>query len=126
MAKSMRSKWKRKMRAVKRVKYGAKELAKLNKLVELDKVGQKDFAMNELVTVSEDLKHRNTTGTTEMQDNEASNGNVMEVDARHNRKTLKDEHGQYPAWMNQKAMQKRKVKAKNIKRIKKKKGLKQK
>lgn len=34
MAKSLRSKWKRKMRAEKRVRYGAKERAKLVKMVE--------------------------------------------------------------------------------------------
>jgi len=109
------------MRAVKRIRYGAKELIKLNKLVELDKVGQKDFPLNDLVTVSGDLKSRNTAGTTELQD---STG--MDVDPKYNRKTLKDEHGQYPSWMNQKAMQKRKLKTKNVKRIKKKNSLKQK
>jgi len=120
MAKSMRSKWKRKMRAVKRIRYGAKELAQLHKLVELDKVGQKDFALKELVTVSEDLKSRSST--TALQDSDAG---TMDVDAKYNAKTLKDEHGQYPTWMNQNAMQKRKVKSKNVKRIKKKKALKQ-
>jgi hypothetical protein len=33
MAKSLRSKWKRKMRAVKRERYGEKELAQLNKML---------------------------------------------------------------------------------------------
>ena len=34
MAKSLRSKWKRKMRAVKRVRYGEKEAKMLNKIIE--------------------------------------------------------------------------------------------
>jgi len=50
----------------------------------------------------------------------------MEIDSRYNKKTLKDEHGQYPGWMNQKAMQKRKTKAKHIRIVKKKKVNKQK
>jgi len=33
MAKSLRSKWKRKMKAVKRERYGAKELDRLNKML---------------------------------------------------------------------------------------------
>lgn len=37
MAKSLRSKWKRKMRAVKRERYGVKELAKLKMIVETTK-----------------------------------------------------------------------------------------
>ena len=35
----------------------------------------------------------------------------MEVDdtkSKYNRKTLKDEHGQYPIWMNQRAIKKQK------------------
>lgn len=34
MAKSLRSKWKRKMRAVKRERYGEKELKRLNEMLE--------------------------------------------------------------------------------------------
>ena len=41
----------------------------------------------------------------------------MEVDntkSKHDRKTLKDEHGQYPVWMNQKSIKKlKRAKKKN-------------
>jgi hypothetical protein len=110
MAKSMRSKWKRKMRAVKRVKSTARDLVKLNRLVALDRAGQEDFVMKDLVTVTDASQLAGKTN-----DGESSG---MDVDPRFNRKTLKDENGQYPGWMNQRAMQKRKSKAKQPKRIK--------
>ena len=50
MAKSLRSKWKRKMRAVKRKKNEPKELAKLKKVLALDTIGLQDSALRELVT----------------------------------------------------------------------------
>jgi len=53
MAKSKRSKWKRKMRAVKRKKNEPKELARLKKVLATDSEGgslMQDAVMSELVT----------------------------------------------------------------------------
>lgn len=53
MAKSIRSKWKRKMRAVKRKKNEVKELARLKKMLATSGDGgslMQDVVMNELVT----------------------------------------------------------------------------
>ena len=51
MAKSLRSKWKRKMRKIKREKYAPKELAKLKEVLAIGKKGQpQDEEMKELVT----------------------------------------------------------------------------
>jgi len=66
--------------------------------------------MKDLVTVTDASQLAGKTN-----DGESSG---MDVDSRFNRKTLKDENGQYPGWMNQRAMQKRKSKAKQPKRIK--------
>ena len=48
MAKSLKSKWKRKMRNIKREKYGKKELEQLKKIAEAAKEG--DQEMKELYT----------------------------------------------------------------------------
>lgn len=49
----------------------------------------------------------------------------MDVDSKRNKKTLLDEHGQYPAWMNQRQVKKLKSKriAKKSGQGKKKKGI---
>lgn len=52
MAKSLRSKWKRKMRAEKRKKNAPKELARLKQALSLDKKGEEAMAdMQEIATV---------------------------------------------------------------------------
>lgn len=48
MAKSLRSKWKRKMKAVKRERYGAKELIRLKNM--LEKAESKDVDMSDVFT----------------------------------------------------------------------------
>ena len=51
MAKSLRSKWRRKCRAVKRVRYGEKELARLKKTLGIDENG-KDVEMNDIEEIA--------------------------------------------------------------------------
>lgn len=51
MAKSLRSKWKRKMRAEKRKKNAPKELARLKQALSLDKKGDSVMTDTELVTL---------------------------------------------------------------------------
>ncbi|KAK2182548.1 hypothetical protein NP493_349g02022 [Ridgeia piscesae] len=104
MAKSLRSKQKRKMRALKRIKNAPKELARLKKTLGLD--GLIDTEMAELVTVKDMKKVKENN---ENKKETPSDG--MEVDetpAKFDPKTKRDEHGQYPAWMNQRAIHKKK------------------
>jgi len=116
MAKSMRSKWKRKMRAVKRTKNSVRELVKLKHLADLDKAGQADFSMGDLVTMSDGSKFKDVKQSKNVDDAAPVEGE-MEIDSKFNRKTLRDENGQYPSWMNQKQMQKRKSKNKIKKKV---------
>lgn len=51
MAKSLRSKWRRKCRAVKRERYGVKELAQLKKTLGIDESSKKEEV--EMVDLSE-------------------------------------------------------------------------
>jgi hypothetical protein len=56
MAKSLRSKWKRKMKAIKRVRYGERENGKLVKMVEAAKELQKADG-DDLVMTTEVKRH---------------------------------------------------------------------
>ncbi|XP_029019037.1 protein LLP homolog [Betta splendens] len=115
MAKSLRSKWKRKMRAEKRKKNAPKELARLKQALSLDKKVDSVMTDAEIVTVVPAEKITKQTDV-ELQEAEGDGGK-MDVDIKRNKKTLLDEHGQYPAWMNQ-----RQVKKLKSKRIAKKSG----
>ncbi|KAL5014643.1 hypothetical protein ScPMuIL_008913 [Solemya velum] len=110
MAKSIRSKWRRKMRNVKREKYGKKNLDQLKKILVKDDVTNMDSEMKELCTVK--------TATQIKEDKKAAKGDSeMDVDKKLNKKSLRDEHGTYPSWMNKRIirnMQNRR----NAKRIK--------
>ncbi|KAL8221473.1 UNVERIFIED_CONTAM: hypothetical protein K2H54_068332 [Gekko kuhli] len=104
MAKSLRSKWKRKMRAEKRKKNAPKELARLQNILKTNS----DVLMDEVkeiatVVPAEKIKEKKDP-------NEESK---MDTDAKRNQKTLLDQHGQYPVWMNPR--QRKKLKAKRTK-----------
>nr|XP_056703092.1 protein LLP homolog [Euleptes europaea] len=104
MAKSLRSKWKRKMRAEKRKKNAPKELARLQSILKTNS----DVVMDEVkeiatVVPAEKIKEKKDL-------NEESK---MDMDTKRNQKTLLDQHGQYPVWMNPR--QRKKLKAKRTK-----------
>ncbi|CAK9297269.1 unnamed protein product [Gordionus sp. m RMFG-2023] len=85
MAKSLRSKRKRKFRAIKRVKNGVKELEKLKKVViNLKSLEDVVISKPDILSIKDSQK--------------------MEVIKQYNTKTHKDEHGQYPKWMNQRTV----------------------
>merc|ERR1711879_686954 len=84
MAKSLRSKWKRKMRAVKRVRYGEKERAVLEKMLDQAKT-------TGALKTAKDIKE-DTMDTT--------------VKSDHSHTSYKNEHGNYPKWMSKKKVQK--------------------
>lgn len=52
MAKSLRSKWRRKCRAVKRERYGVKELARLKKTLGMDENAPTDADMKDLSEIA--------------------------------------------------------------------------
>ncbi|KAB0385512.1 hypothetical protein FD755_000468 [Muntiacus reevesi] len=99
MAKSLRSKWKRKMRAEKRKKNAPKELSRLKSILKIDgDVLMKD--VQEIATVVEPKHCQEKTQCV--------------TDNKRNKKTLLDQHGQYPIWINQR--QRKILKAKREKK----------
>ncbi|XP_074554927.1 protein LLP homolog [Halichoeres trimaculatus] len=124
MAKSLRSKWKRKMRAEKRKKNAPKELARLKKALSLDKQGEAVMAdVEEIATVVQAAQIKKKTDV-EMAEAEGDEGR-MDTDSKRSKKTLLNENGQYPVWMNQRQAKKLKGKrmAKKSGQGKKKKGI---
>ncbi|KAG7225605.1 hypothetical protein INR49_005011 [Caranx melampygus] len=109
MAKSLRSKWKRKMRAEKRKKNAPKELARLKQALNLDKKGEAVMTdVQEIATVVPAEKIKKQTDV-EMAEDEGDEGR-MDMDSKRNKKTQLDENGQYPAWMSQRQAKKLKGK----------------
>ena len=109
MAKSLRSKWKRKMRAEKRVRYGEREDKRLVKMLEaakeLKEQDGSDLVMNPI----------SNTNSNEQKETEAkTDENSMDtsVKPKFSTKSLKDEHGNYPKWMSSRRIQKMKKKSK--------------
>ncbi|CAL1544547.1 unnamed protein product [Lymnaea stagnalis] len=100
MAKSIRSKHRRKMRNVKRQHYAKKDLEKLKQVV------ARASELSEIVTMKsvEEIK---------VQQQSKEEGSSMEVDKtqKHfDKKTKQDENGHYPEWMNQRAIKRHKEK----------------
>ncbi|XP_067131899.1 protein LLP homolog isoform X2 [Centruroides vittatus] len=97
MAKSLRSKWKRKMKKIKRERYAQKELVALKKVLSLQET--RDTLMKDIDSVAV----------------------PMEDDSKrkYSSKTKRDEYGTYPVWMNQRAIRKLKGKKKAGKKAKK-------
>ncbi|NXW88835.1 LLPH protein, partial [Alopecoenas beccarii] len=101
MAKSLRSKWKRKMRAEKRKKNAPKELERLKKILSTNA----DVVMEEVKEVATVLPPEKVL--------EQGDDSKMDIDNKRNKKTLLDQHGQYPIWMN--SRQRKKLKAQRVK-----------
>ncbi|GAB0176294.1 protein LLP [Grus japonensis] len=101
MAKSLRSKWKRKMRAEKRKKNAPKELERLKKILGTNA----DVVMEEVKEVATVLPPNKVL--------EQGDDCKMDIDNKRNKKTLLDQHGQYPIWMN--SRQRKKFKAQRVK-----------
>ncbi|KAM6321633.1 protein LLP homolog [Aegotheles albertisi] len=101
MAKSLRSKWRRKMRAEKRKKNAPRELERLKKILGANA----DVVMEEVKEVATVLPPKKAL--------ERADDCKMDVDNKRNKKTLLDQHGQYPIWMN--GRQRKKMKAQRVK-----------
>ncbi|XP_015854239.1 protein LLP homolog [Peromyscus maniculatus bairdii] len=100
MAKSLQSRWKRKMRAEKRKKNAPRELR-----VDGDAL-MKDVEDIATVVVPKQCQEKTQCAV----DNEKEN------ELKRNKKTLLDQHGQYPVWMNQRQRKKLKAKRERKKR----------
>nr|ACM08203.1 C12orf31 homolog [Salmo salar] len=100
MAKSLRSKWKRKMRAVKRAKNAPKELARLKQA--LAHGGTGEISMNDIQDIA-------TVVSADKIKEEVDDGK-MDMDSKRSKTTQLDEHGQYPTWMSQRQAKKLKGK----------------
>lgn len=123
MAKSLRSKWRRKCRAVKRERYGEKELARLKKTLGVDENGSKDVEMSDITEIATVVNAKTIKGKAKAKEDDTAK---MEVDRKvYNKKTLLDEDGNYPVWMNRRKIIKHKkgrakaekAKAKSQKRL---------
>ncbi|XP_054609717.1 protein LLP homolog [Dunckerocampus dactyliophorus] len=123
MAKSLRSKWKRKMRAEKRKNNAPKELARLKQALSHDKKG--DAMMSDMQEIATVVPAEKIKKDADVDITEAGDEGKMDLDSKRNKKTLLNEHGQYPAWMNQRQAKKLKSKrmAKKGGQGKKKKGI---
>jgi len=119
MAKSLRSKWRRKCRAVKRERYGVKELARLKKTLGIDENAPADTEMaeiSEIATVT-DAKTIKESSKAKV-DAETEKLEQMDEDGKrvYNKKTLLDQFGNYPVWMNRRKISSiKKGRAKNKK-----------
>lgn len=143
MAKSIRSKWRRKCRAVKRERYGAKELAQLKKTLGIDENAPTDEEMKDiskiatsnifyfksihfsrctysirvtclfvcfiLVTDAKTIKEEKKDKKVGMEE-DTPELEPMDEDGKriYNKKTMKDQFGNYPVWMNKRRIVKHK------------------
>ncbi|KAM9467635.1 protein LLP homolog [Clarias gariepinus] len=119
MAKSLRSKWKRKMRAEKRKKNAPKELARLKAALGQEGTGEismKDVCETATLVPAHALKLRAQDVEMSADDcGEQSEMGKMETDSKRNKATQLNEHGQYPVWMSQRQAKKLKHQRKSKK-----------
>uniref|UniRef100_R4FLU5 Protein LLP homolog n=1 Tax=Rhodnius prolixus TaxID=13249 RepID=R4FLU5_RHOPR len=100
MAKSLRSKWKRKMKALKRERYGKKELEKLKQVLDgAKREGSKEIDMTDLqelvnVVPPPGRSHNDTDhDVTEEQMEVGKKARIFDP------ATMRDQFGNYPVWM---------------------------
>ncbi|XP_060050963.1 protein LLP homolog [Erinaceus europaeus] len=110
MAKSLRSKWKRKMRAEKRKKNAPRELSRLKSILKVDT----DVLMKDVQEIATVVAPKNCQEKIQCEVEDEKGDMKMETEIKRNKKSLLDQHGQYPIWMNQR--QRKRLKAKREKR----------
>lgn len=136
MAKSIRSKWKRKCRAIKRERYAVKELARLKKMLGIKEDDTSKEVMDTEAANQEeqvifldagDLKKKKKKKPKPAPEEEdvpmSSDEENVEVEADNGKtrvfstKTLKDQNGQYPVWLHKRKIAKmNKIGKKNTKK----------
>jgi len=100
MAKSLRSKWKKKMRAVKRTKNEVKVLKKLKETLKNEGKVVMTPAMVKFAKLDEIRKTKKEAEQKESNQSRATDES-METELKRSKVTLLDQNGQYPSWMNQ-------------------------
>ncbi|KAK9500789.1 hypothetical protein O3M35_001985 [Rhynocoris fuscipes] len=99
MAKSLRSKWRRKMKAIKRERYGKKELERLKKVIEgSKKEGSNEIDMTDLQALVNVVSYPGKSNT----EDENVDENEMDVDQKvklYDPATLRDQFGNLPVWI---------------------------
>lgn len=110
MAKSLRSKWRRKCRAVKRERYGAKELARLKKTLGIDESATTEVDMKEITEIATVVDAKTIKESSTQEKTNAEEMEVMDEDGKRvfNTKTMRDQHGNYPVWMSKRKIMKNK------------------
>lgn len=118
MAKSLRSKWRRKCRAVKRERYAVKELDRLKKTLGIDEnasnndVEMKDIQEIATVVDAKKIKEDKAKAKEKSEANMIMDQEQMEAEGAtarvYNKKTLRDQYGNYPVWMNKRKILKHK------------------
>lgn len=127
MAKSIRSKWKRKCRAIKRERYAVKELARLKKMLgvkeedkskstEESEVMESDQVIfldaGEIAKKKKGKKAKTPAPEAEEDVEMSSDDEKIEVEDDSGKKrvfsskTLKDQNGQYPVWLHKRKIAK--------------------
>ncbi|KAE8615443.1 hypothetical protein XENTR_v10008523 [Xenopus tropicalis] len=103
MAKSIRSKWKRKMRAEKRKKNAPKELARLKNVL----AKGSEVLMDDVKEIATVVPSKKINEKTDMDvDAPEGDSSKMDMELKRNKKNLRDQHGQYPVWLNQRQQKK--------------------
>lgn len=103
MAKSLRSKWKRKCRAIKRERYSAKELERLKKTLGINENGTQDVEMAEISKIATVVDAKTIKENKEANNDTKADDEKMDLDTDkrvYNKKTMLDQYGNYPIWMN--------------------------
>jgi len=108
MAKSLRSKRKRKMRAEKRKKNAPKELARLKSALGIE--GKGEIAMKDISEIANVVPAEKLKEKAQDVDMDGDDCGKMDMDGKLCKKTLLNEHGQYPTWMSQRQIKKQKAK----------------
>ena len=100
------------MRAEKRKKNAPKELSRLKSILKIDG----DVLMKDVQEIATMVEPKHCQEKTQCVVKDETDDMKMETDIKRHKKTLLDQHGQYPIWMNQR--QRKRLKAKRERREK--------
>merc|ERR1739842_212107 len=115
MAKSLRSKWKRKMRATKRNKNEPRVLKQLKETLTKDQVIMTED-MVKFQQLDNALKAKGEEEKQQRTDAAVADDGSMEVESKRDKRTLLDPNGQYPSWVNGRMAKKLRAKRKPSKK----------
>jgi hypothetical protein len=106
------------MRAIKRERYAKKELTRLKKVLGIEENG--DIEMKNIENIATVVDAKSIQADTEdaseekilQEENEGERKELMQVDPvkqKYNKKTMRDEHGNYPVWMSRREVKNRSI-----------------